>query len=327
MMNRRYIMLFILICCLFNTAKAQDSLNLSYDVVSDNIDSLIADSLYKEFIQSHPPLTAYQLSKFKRTKVSGSYGNYVTSFIDSADFYKINISPIKLTISFRKHLNEEWMFYYLVFLVLMLAIVQVVFPNYITRSVRDFFRPNSILAASRDFHQEAALPSFFLGLLFFFSSAFFIYLYTKNLPGFASFSWVQSISVSSFSLFLIYGVKFIFLKFLSWVFNQKEAFSRYLTIVFSMNETLGILLLMLSFLIVYVDWAIPYYIYMILNISIIVLFFFRVQGAFKVFSKQARMGFFEFLLSFISIELLPTLVLWKFIHDQVLNKLTLFFRG
>jgi hypothetical protein len=327
MMNGRYIMLFILSCCLFNTVEAQDSLTLRYEVVSDNIDSLISDSLYKEFIQAHPPLTASQLSKFKRAKVSGAYGNYVTSFIDSADFYKVNNSPLNLSVSFRKHRHVEWMFYYLMFLVLLLALVQVIFPSYLSRSLRGFFTPNAVQTAGRDFHQESTLPSFFLGLLFFFSGAFFIYSYSKNLPGFASYSWVQLISVSFFSLFIIYGVKFVFLKFLSWVFNQQDAFDRYIGIVFSMNETLGLLLLALSFLIAYVDGAIPPYVYAILTISIIVVFFFRVLGAFKVFSKQARMGFFEFSLSFLSIELLPTLVLWKFIHDQLLVKLALLFRG
>jgi len=326
-MNRSYIMLFILSCCLFNTVEAQDSLKLSYEVVSDNIDSLISDSLHKEFIQAHPPLTASQLSKFKRDKVSGVYGNYVTSFIDSADFYKVNNSPLNLSVSFRKHRNVEWMFYYLMFLVLLLALVQVIFPSHISRSLRGFFTPNSVLNAGRDFHQESALPSFFLGLLFFFSGAFFIYSYSKNLPGFASYSWVQLISVSFFSLFIIYGVKFVFLKFLSWVFNQQDSFDRYIGIVFSMNDTLGILLLALSFLITFVDGGIPPYVYVILTISITIVFFFRVLGAFKVFSKQARMGFFEFLLSFLSIELLPTLVLWKFIHDQLLVKLAFLFRG
>ncbi len=327
MMNRRYIMLFMLMCCLFNTVKAQNSIKLSYEVVSDNVDSLIADSLYREFLQSHPPLTATQLNKFKKSKTAGTYGEYVTSFIDSSDFYKVSNLPLNSTVSLRKHQNVEWMFYYLVFLVFLIALIQVVFPNYIFRSLRGFFAPNTVLTAGRDFNQESALPSFFLGLLFFFSSAFFIYLCTKNLPGFVNFSWLQLISVSFASLFIIYGVKFIFLKFLSWIFNQQDAFNRYISIVFSMNETLGLLLLMLSFLIAYVDGGIPPYIFTILNISIIVMFFFRVFGAFKVFTKQARMGFFEFLLSFLSIELLPTLVLWKFIHDQWLDKINLLFRG
>ncbi len=327
MKSRRYIMLFMLMCCLFNTVKGQDTVKLNYEVVSDNVDSLIADSLYREFLQSHPPLTATQLNKFKKSKAAGTYGEYVTSFIDSSDFYKINNLPLNSTVSLRKHKNVEWIFYYLVFLVFLIALIQVVFPNYIFRSLRGFFTPNAVLSAGRDFNQESALPSFFLGLLFFFSSAFFIYLCTKNLPGFASFSWLQLISVSFASLFIIYGVKFIFLKFLSWIFNQQDAFNRYISIVFSMNETLGLLLLMLSFLIAYVDGGIPPYIFTILNISVIVMFFFRVFGAFNVFTKQARMGFFEFLLSFLSIEILPTLVLWKFIHDQLLDKINLLFRG
>ena len=248
-MNRRYIMLFILICCLFNTAKAQDSLNLSYDVVSDNIDSLIADSLYKEFIQSHPPLTAYQLSKFKRTKVSGSYGNYVTSFIDSADFYKVSNSPLNLSVSFRKHRNVEWMFYYLIFLVLLLALVRVVFPSYISRSLRGFFTPNAVITAGRDFHQESALPSFFLGLLFLLSTSFLTYLYTKKLAGFSAYSAVQLISAYFFFILNVYVVKFLFLKTLSWIFNQSDSFNKYLTLIFSMNELIGIIFLLIAFLI------------------------------------------------------------------------------
>ena len=111
-MTRKYLILFLFIFCISNNGAAQDSISIQYVIVSDNIDSLIADSLFKEFIQSHPPLTSLQLSKFKKAQVHGTYGNFVTSFIDSTDFFKVDTVPINLVISFRKHRQVEWIFYY-----------------------------------------------------------------------------------------------------------------------------------------------------------------------------------------------------------------------
>ena len=323
MMNGRYIMLFILSCCLFNTVEAQDSLTLSYEVVSDNIDSLISDSLYKEFLQSHPPLTSLELSKFKKAKVHGTYGNFVTSFIDSTDFFKVNTIPINLSVSFRKHRNVEWIFYYLMFLILLLALVQVIFPSYISRSLRGFFTPNAVLTAGRDFHQESTLPSFFLGLLFLLSTSFLIYLYTKKITNFSAYSAVQLISAYFFFILNVYVVKFICLKTLSWVFNQRDSFNKYLTLIFSMNELIGIIFLLIAFLISLSEGEIPSYVLSVLSIIIVVMYLFRVFGAFIVFSRQTRIRFLEFLLSYITIEVLPTVVLWKLIQDEVIFKLDL----
>jgi hypothetical protein len=308
---------------MFNTVEAQDSLKLSYEVVSDNIDSLISDSLHKEFIQAHPPLTASQLSKFKRAKVSGAYGNYVTSFIDSADFYKVNNSPLNLSVSFRKHRQVEWIFYYLVFLFLLLALVQVLFPSYLVRSLRAFANPSSVNSTSRDFYHESILPSFFLGILFLLSTSFLIYLYTKKITSFSAYSAVQLISAYFFFILNVYIVKFIFLKTLSWIFNQRDSFNKYLTLIFSMNELIGIIFLLITFLISLLEGEIPSYVLSVLSIIIVVIYLFRVFGAFIVFSRQTRIRFLEFLLSYISIEVLPTLVLWKFIHDELIFKLEL----
>jgi hypothetical protein len=66
----RHFIILLLIVCLANSAMAQVPVSspVIEEVFSENIDSLIADSILKQFILYHEPLSPKQLKKFNKGK-------------------------------------------------------------------------------------------------------------------------------------------------------------------------------------------------------------------------------------------------------------------
>jgi hypothetical protein len=317
---RHFVIVFLIVCSA-NSVKAQAATPIIAEVFSDNIDSLIADSVRKQFILSHEPLSPKQLNTFNKRKKAGVYGDWVTAYMVESPFYRIDKLPFRKIESVRIRNDEDWVFYTFSFLFLVLAVANSLFPAYIGRLFRIFLNYSFIYGQSREQSVQPTIPSILMSFLFLLSGAVLIYFGIDSVGKISNLKWFPLIWISVTLLFLIYRIKYIFLAFLGWIFNLKEAFQNYIIIVSLVNKIAGVFMLGASVMLAFsVD--IPKAV--MLNISLFGLFalvVLRFIRGFQVFRKQAKMGFSGFFLSFIAVELLPSLVLIKLIQEEYLFQL------
>ena len=131
-------LMFILFLLGMSPASAQESDFAVPELLSANIDSLIADAVKKAFILNHRPIDSIELNRIELGQSKGFYGNYVSGYISKVQFYKANAQASKQFISKRNPPQLEWMFYSFAFLFLFLSLINAFFGGYIQKVFRVF---------------------------------------------------------------------------------------------------------------------------------------------------------------------------------------------
>jgi hypothetical protein len=298
-------------------ASAQESGIAVPELVSDNIDSLIADSVKKAFILNHRPVVAAELNRVELGQVKGFYGNYVSKYMANLGFYKVNAIALRQYISKRNPPALEWVFYGFALLFLFLSLINAYFSSYLQKVFRVFANEGFIYRQAKDQMIQAPVAAFFMNLLFVLSGTAYVYFGLGGNGYFIGMDRWQSMGLILFFFIAVYAFKYVFLEFMGWLLNLKEPFENYVFIVFLNTKISGILMLFASFFMAFSEPESSQLIFrssLYLLAIVILIRFFR---GFQVFSKQARLGFFNFLLAVISLEILPSAVMLKFISSSV----------
>ena len=312
---------FFLALCLFflaGNAQSQDSSAYTAEVISSNVDSLIQDSLRKAFILNHKPLKSEELQQYHPQLIDGVYGPYVSNYIRQSPVYSIKMKPIRMLIIEHETPHREWIFYSFVLLLLLAAVVNAFYPAYFSRLMKIFMNPVMVFGQSREPSMQDPFPSVFFQALFFFSGALFMYFGFADRLKLAEIHWTRLVFGAAIVFMIVYVFKHIMLLFFGWLFKQKEVFENYSFLVTLINKILGVVLLLFALLLAYATESSAALYFKIALFCISVLLLLRLFRGYQIFSKQSRTGFFTYALAFISLELLPTCVLMKFIMDQLL---------
>ena len=305
-------LMFILFLLGMSPASAQESDFAVPELLSANIDSLIADAVKKAFILNHRPIDSIELNRIELGQSKGFYGNYVSGYISKVQFYKANAQASKQFISKRNPPQLEWMFYSFAFLFLFLSLINAFFGGYI----RVFANEGFVYRQTKDQMTQAPLAAFLMNLLFMLSGTFFVFFgLGANLVLTGVHRW-QSMGLIFAFLVLIYAAKYVLLQFLGWVFNLREPFDAYVFIVSLNNKVSGMLMLFASFLMAFAQPDARFLIFKLSLSLVAIIFLIRFVRGFQVFSKQARLGVFSFFLAVISLEILPSAVMLKFISSS-----------
>ncbi|MCF8213661.1 MAG: DUF4271 domain-containing protein [Chitinophagaceae bacterium] len=293
-------------------ASAQDSTFAVPQLVSANIDSLIADSVRKAFIVNHRPIDSAELNRIELGQAKGFYGNYVSKYIAKGEFYKSNSQASKWFISKRNLPRLEWMFYSFALLFFFLSLINAVFSSYLQKVFRVFANEGFVYRQAKDQMTQAPLAAFLMNLLFILSGTIFVFFGLGGNRLFTGIERWQSMGLIFVFLVIVYAFKYLFLLFMGWIFNLREPFEGYVFIVFLNNKISGILMLFASFLMAFAEPGSSFFIFKLSLFLLAIIFLIRFIRGFQVFSKQARLGVFNFLLAVVSLEILPSAVVLKF---------------
>lgn len=310
-----YIALFMMFACT-TTAKAQD-ISLEYAPSEINIDSLIQDSLNKLFILNHKPLTAAERSLVVIKKEKSVYGEYVKYYLDNTQWYSLAIPRGTLYATKKTRPNLEWIFYSFLFLFLFTAVLGKYSNGLLRKLWKVYINDGFIYRQSKDQMSQQPLLSIALNVLFIFSGGLFLFFgldwdhqFTGNLRWYILLSSIAVIA-------LVYLFKNIFFRILGWAFRQEEAFEDYLFVVFLNNKLMGLILLFASFLMAFSSATSSIYIFKFTLFLITLMLLYRLLRGYQVFSRQSRIGLFSLLLAFISLELIPSAVIVKFLGKTI----------
>ncbi len=211
----------------------------------------------------------------------------------------------------RQYESRDWLFYLLVLLLIIFALLRRAFPKYFSDLFRLFFRTTLKQRQIREQLMQTPLPSVLLNGFFTLSAGLylcFILQYLKLVPegGF----WLMLVYCIA-GLSAIYFVKFVGLKVTGWLFNMQEAADAYIFIVFVINKMIGIFLLPFLVLLAFTTGDI-YTSSMTLSWCLVAgLLLYRVILTHAAIRNQVRVNLFHFFLYLCAFEIAPLLLLYR----------------
>jgi hypothetical protein len=209
------------------------------------------------------------------------------------------------------------MFYGFALLFLFLSLINSFFGSYLQKVFRVFVNEGFIYRQTKEQMLQAPVAAFLLNLLFILAGTAFVYFGLGGNVFFAGMDRWQSMVLILVCFVVVYVFKYAFLEFMGWLFRLKEPFENYVFIVFLNAKISGILMLFASF---FMAFAEPENSSLIFRGSLYLLVFVvlvRFIRGFQVFSKQAKLGVLNFSLAVISLEILPSAVMLKFIASSI----------
>ncbi len=227
-------------------------------------------------------------------------------------YFGFGLSPGVLPqADFKKFKGKELLFYLIVFLLLIFAILRRAFPKYFNDLFRLFFRITLKQRQIRDQLMQTPLPSLLLNGFFVISGGLYITLVLQHfkLDPVKNF-WLLFFYCSA-GLSVAYFVKFIGLKILGWLFNMQDAAGSYIFIVFVINKMIGILLLPFLVLIPFATgdiYAVGFTMSWCLMIG---LFAYRFILTYSAVRNQVKVNPFHFFLYLCAFEIAPLLLVYK----------------
>ena len=315
MKSKIYILFFGLVLCAIRTnaqlvAEPQTNVEI-------NIDSLIQDSLSKAYIFSHKPLTEKERTTLVLEKANSAYGLYTNYYLYNVRWYSLKIPTQAVYSPKRIRPNVEWIFYVYVFLFLFTAVLGKYSNGLLRKIWKVFINDGFIFRQTREQMIQQPFVSIFLNLLFVFSAALFLFFglgWDHDFTG--AYRWY--ILVSTFaSVALVYVFKLIFMRTMGWAFGQEEAFDNYLFVVFLSTKLVGLILLFSSFFMAFSNNAASVFVFKSTLVVLFLMLIYRMLRGYQVFLRQTRIGLFSLILAFLSLELIPSAVVVKFLSKTI----------
>ena len=233
-------------------------------------------------------------------------------FLEHHPYFAFKEKPIVSQLAAIKKFNgKELLFYLLIFLLLVFAVLKRGFSKYFSDLFRLFFRTTLKQRQIREQLMQTPLPSLLLNGFFVISAGIYtaFLLQHFNLSPVTNF-WLLLL-YCCLGLSAAYFVKFIGLKISGWLFNVKEAADSYIFIVFVVNKMIGILLLPFIVLIAFATGDI-YTISLTISWCLMAgLLAYRFILTYVAVRNQVKVNPFHFFLYLCAFEIAPLLLVYK----------------
>jgi hypothetical protein len=219
--------------------------------------------------------------------------------------------PVKLTISERRWVGKEAIFYSLIGLLVFFALIRNSFPRYLDDLFKSYFRTTMKQRQIREQLVQAPLPSLLLNILFSLSIGMYVALLLQHFGLGTDLNFWLLYLYCVVAVAGVYAVKFVTLKFFGWIFQVREAAETYIFIVFTTNKIMGILLLPFLFIMAFSHGIFQE---VSLTLSLVMvpgLLAYRYFLSFVSIRRMVKISFFHFILYLAAFEIAPVLLINK----------------
>lgn len=216
-------------------------------------------------------------------------------------------------IHIRKSNSQDALFYTILLLFFLLAIIRFSFSKYLYDLFAAFLNPTLSQRQLKDQLSQTPLPSLLLNIYFTISTGTFVFLMLKYNHYFEVSNPVFLIPIFILLISLIYLVKYVFLKLSTWLFGFEELLNNYIFTLFLINKVIGILLLPFILLIAFAPpgWAITSINCSLILISCLLIYrYIRAYGLVRHHISFSKFHFFLYLCGF---EIAPVLLLGRLV--------------
>lgn len=225
-------------------------------------------------------------------------------------FYSFT-DPVRYTISEKDWSGKDVVFYSVIALLLFFAFIRNSFSRYISDLFSSYFRTTVRQRQIKEQLLQSPLPSLLFNVFFVISTAVFLSLLLEHFGLATQLPFWLLVVYSAVAVAVIYGGKFLLLKFFGWVFQQSDATDTYIFVVFSTNKILGISLLPFTILLAFTYGAVNAAAVTLSIIVIVGLFLYRFFLSYISINQTISINFFHFLLYLTAFEIVPVLLINK----------------
>ncbi len=212
--------------------------------------------------------------------------------------------------------QKDYLFYLLVGIVLLLAIIKRSFPKYFQNLFHLMLQASFRQKQTREQMMQQILPSLLMNLLFILVGGLFIALLAE-IRQWLNISFWRLTLYSIAMLALVYIFKYLVIQFMGWVFNAKEQASTYVFIVFLINKVAGLALLPLLLLFAFSTGYIQEIVTTIAACLVILLLLFRYIVSLTIIRGAVSIHLLHFFIYLCGLELMPMLIMYKVMFSYV----------
>ncbi|PKQ63517.1 hypothetical protein BZG02_09085 [Labilibaculum filiforme] len=210
--------------------------------------------------------------------------------------------------------NSDWMVGILLFALILMAIVRFSFSKFLLRvfdSTINYQTSSNLLLEK---NMRNLRGSIFLNLLFYVNFAlfvvqYFIYILSLN----REYNNILIFLYCFAGLVTLYNTKYLFIRFVGYVFNGIKESKEYLHTVSIYNKNLGVILLPITISAPFIaQHSVP----ILLNTGLVlclIFYVFRLFRGFKILFRQ-HVAIFYMILYLCALEILPLLMIYKLLY-------------
>jgi len=284
-----------------------DSLKTKVDsaVIKDSLTKLVTDSIRRDSLQKATTIK-------KNATDTSTYASLFTH-----PFLPFNKPPIYQIISIRQPQQLDELFYLLLAIVFVVALIKIIFPKYFNNIFSIFFQTSFRQKHTREQLLQYKTASLSMNIFFFAVGALYITLLATQMQ-LVSISFWWLLLYCFILLIIIYAIKYLFLLFSGWIFNAKETAGTYVFIVFLVNKIIGIVLLPVVLILAFSSTEL--YIKIVITGSLIlvgILLLYRYIASVGTMRKDLKISAIHFFLYLCTVEIMPLLLIYKLLFNYI----------
>jgi len=207
--------------------------------------------------------------------------------------------------------GKEYLFYYLIFLLILFGLLRRAFAKYFYDLFRVFFKTTLKQRQTQDQLLQSSLASVFMNSFFVLSAGLYANFLLQYFQLVISDNFWLQYAYCAGALATIYLVKYVGLKITGWLFNVSNATDSYIFIVFIINKMLGIFLLPFLLLLAFADDPLYGSAMVISWLGIGLLLIYRFILSYGALRKEVKLNSFHFILYILGFEVIPLLLIYK----------------
>lgn len=224
-------------------------------------------------------------------------------------------NPIRYTIAEKPWSGKDVIFYSVLALLIVFALIKNSFRRYLADLFSSYFRTTVRQRQIKEQLLQSPLPSLLFNIFFVLSTAVFLSLLFQHFQLGNVYPFWMLTGYCAIALILIYAGKYITLKFFGWVFQLTEVTETYIFVVFSTNKIMGVSLLPFTILVAFTYGAVNAAAVTLSLVVIAGLFAYRYFLSYVSVNHMVRINFFHFLVYLAAFEILPLLLINKLLFS------------
>ena len=247
--------------------------------------------------------------------------NRLEALLDEHLYLNTKGKPIAVVMKPRNAKGVDVLFYVVIGLLFLFAIIRAVYKRYFSTLFTVFF--NSSLRQSQLTDQliQAKLPSLLYNLVFLLAGGLYVYLLVQHPSKIGNHINWWLMGTCLLAIAAVYLIKFFTLKFVGWATGYQQESNIYIFIVFLVNKITGIFLLPVLVVLSFSSPAIVSIFTIVSFIVVGLLFLLRYFRAYGLLQHRIKVSKFHFFLYVFAIELLPILLIYKAVNVFILKNL------
>ena len=208
--------------------------------------------------------------------------------------------------------DKDILFYLIVLLFLLYGVINNLYPQYYPKLFSQFSQSSLRMLQNREQLVQNTVASFISNINFILSFSLMATLLIFNQHLLPISFWEVYFYLCIFFI-VLYLCKYLCLQLIAYIFNTRELVNTYIFVVFMVNKVLGILIIPFILLL---SFSKPVFnSFSIISAAILTLLLFLYRYLFSITSVRSKLHItsFHFFLYLCAFEILPLLILYKFI--------------